>query len=737
MRRAGPILAVLAATLALLLGGEPPGSPARTTSSSPTLEAGTRTPATAPASPAAPTSTTGTATGTLLVLVRLPDRAPADGAEVTLVGDEVGAHLAARWIDEVGARADATGEARLAVPTRPARLAVARRGDLEGWARLAPSGPTTVDLRPLDAPLPGTGSIVVAVTDPFGPLRTRLFVEEGPGLRRFSMDTVVSADSRFTLRDLAPGCYVLDVQCRREMDAAVERVEVAAGRVVRLDVAFGAAVGRLLLPPGVAPSAVEARTSMLEYSAGVTGVAEVTSDGYRVRGLTGEGPLRVTAWAPGWLEGRVELAAGRGLVVGPDLRIGRGPARLVGRLVAARTGRPVEGHVTVWNGDGRASASAGPDGRFALAGLLTGTYELVVTGDGFELRRGVVVDEPDGDLGDLPLPDPPARFVVEVVEADGRPAPGARVLLRADEGRGGEEQTDEAGRAGLHLSGRGWVAARSADRARCAPPVPVDLSRGEPRVRLVLTEATGGLEVAILNDEGGFCSVWRRCERHGDRGCNDQPDDFEQLDLDRGWIDGLRPGRWSLRGQTALIATFEVQPGRTARVDLRAAATTGSLELRLEGRPATKAVVKVVWTPVGDVTGGVRSVETTEEVTRLQVPVGPVEVTASWDRLGGSVVRRARVIVPADGAAVVVFAWPGRGSITGQRDGHGLVVAESDDVRVEAPTTAGGAFRLEGLPPGRYRVAGLDGRRALDPDQGTVVDVGAGPVAAGRVPVLR
>lgn len=191
-----------------------------------------------------------------------------------------------------------------------------------------------------------------------------------------------------------------------------------------------------------------------------------------------------------------------------------------------------------------------------------------------------------------------------------------------------------------------------------------------------------------------------------------------------------------MRDQGALVATVEVLPGRTARLDLREAERAGRIEVRLEGGPARRARVGAVWAQAGDRAGGGVSVDADEPVAQLHAPVGPVEVTAWWGLVGGSALRRWRGVVPADAPAVVVFAR-GEGSITGEREGHGRVVAESDEVRVEAPTTAAGAFRFAGLPPGRYRVAGLDGWRRLGPDEGVVVDVGAGPVAAGRVPVLR
>lgn len=204
--------------------------------------------------------------------------------------------------------------------------------------------------------------------------------------------------------------------------------------------------------------------------------------------------VAASADAPGRASGLVEVALGPGRFVRRDFVLGdsgataaapSGVAQLAG-VVRDPNGRPLAG-VRAQVLGAQAQAVTGPDGRFTLTGLPTGTRTVEVRAIGYVPSRATV-DLVRGHPTSVQLAVAKVAPVIDRVTVYGTAEPAARW----------EKDFDQRRRAGF---GRFFTAA---DVLRERPPHVTDLVRRAPGVRL--DPGRRGYAVRMLDGKGGFCS---------------------------------------------------------------------------------------------------------------------------------------------------------------------------------------------------------------------------------------
>ena len=346
------------------------------------------------------------------------------------------------------------------------------------------------------------GAVVDAAGRPVE--RGEIRVEPSPPTDpRPSKDGSLAHDGTFEIGGLAPGLYDLSVLVHPEFLQEVVLGATADGEPVRVVLRRpGGVVGRVL-PPEDAPTGLLAEISVRALGPTRPLPPELTlripvGTDFRL-GPLAPGPysLDIVAGDRRLQVERIVVEDGGAFPLGEvaledPTGILQGTVRVAGRPAA---GVPVEvlRHLPGGRFESAARASSGPGGVFRVAGLLDGLHRIVVhpqdrplVQKDFESRPGepatLDVDVPAGGV-----------LVVRVVDGEGRPVAGARVVLQ---GPAGSLLFWKAGvpGPGPHGTGEDGV-------LRCA-----GVAAGEVRVVADLPGAGSG-EATVVVEEGGEGTV--------------------------------------------------------------------------------------------------------------------------------------------------------------------------------------------------------------------------------------
>jgi len=714
------------------------------------------------------------------------DGAPVEGAEVTVGAFGVRASPRLQYISShlsgPRAKTDASGLAPLPAERPVYGYAIARRGDLAGRTGptvlgLAGAPPIPVVVRPLESPAPGTGSLVLAFRIGEAPAADReaLVSAERAGAPGSGGTGGVRTDAAGTveLRDIPPGEYAITATIEGAVGPGSSphlTVRVPAGAVVRRTVALRAEAriaglvrsrhGEPL--PGVTVCAHPAAG----HDAGRDDTATTDAGGrYEIAGLPPGLSYHVYVRddaRPGEREREaVDLdVPAPGLVDGPTFTVE--PPHVLTLRVVDRTGRPIpRASVAVVRREDASATRTDGAGRL-LERVAAGACRISIRVPGAP-DVGLDVEVPESattvDLGDvvvdleLPPPPPVVRVTGRVLAEDGSPVEGAAVVV---EGTGDATVSGEGGRFALDLGTAGapeTVVARTADGRvsggvaidpRAADRGPVDL------VLQTLRTVRGRVDGAALPRSAGV-----RLERIG-------PGASGAIEAPRGLgpdgtfeVQAVRPGRFRLDVLvTPLDDSPRALPLASAEVLVAADRDPEPLALGLPplggvlvrpGAGAPAEAVALALRPRGEFDFDVlrKSTESwttdpREALLLVAVPAGVATVALIAPRGDRGVLRR-HVTVPAGEPVDLALEWPAgpAGAIAGHvAGGRGAVLALGEAFFASGETGRDGSFRIDGLPPGRYRLlagAGVkgDGRLGFDPSLGAFdVTVRAGETAA-------
>jgi len=346
-----------------------------------------------------------------------PAGQPVEGAEVRVVGSATGDRslmpsaetassgpggafsLAAPDGATLEARhpAFAPGRATLDFAARSSRRVVVKLGTAASQAAPAPLAGRVVS-----GGAPIEGALVAA----------RLILRGGP----WSAEDPVAAqatsdvDGNFTLRELGPGRYLLSAS--REGFTQPRAVIARTGEDATIELTRGGAVAGVVRDAGtgkpLAPFRVEVRRGGRGWKLLLGAATVVDASGrFEVKDLP-PGPVTVSASAPGHLpsaeiEATIPEHPG---VAEVEIRLGQG-GRVSGRVTDRTTGQPLPGARIFLEGDGGsapslldpgASAVAGADGSFLIAGVPVRTVSLHAAADGHHARIVTGIDVPDGGV---------------------------------------------------------------------------------------------------------------------------------------------------------------------------------------------------------------------------------------------------------------------------------------------------------------------------------------------------
>jgi RNA polymerase sigma factor (sigma-70 family) len=379
---------------------------------------------------------------------------------------------------------------------RGVRIALAAGASLSGTVRCADGGPARgVVLRLV------TGS--VDLSKPW---------QQNEWQIRNAATVPVAADGAFHAAGLAPGTYTLlaeaegcaflagkpfplaGAESRDGLEMVLSPEEALAGRVVAED---GAPLAGALL------SAVSRPLGERVYYAGDGFQAMAVADGagrFEIRGLSA-GNHVLTARAPGFLDGTLEVAAGTRDIV---LRLGHGLS-ISGTVVDRVTGEPVAGvRVSSQSVDpsprfmNNVQAVSAADGTFTLAALAPGAYMVWTYGGEFTSTQRNRVEAGSRDL----------RIAVErglsvsgrVVDALDRPVEAGGNI--AAMGVGADGKPDWA-RQGMATVGEGGVFRVGGLSAGAYDLVLNPRYGGRSGPQAILRDVTAGSEGVVLRVPAG------------------------------------------------------------------------------------------------------------------------------------------------------------------------------------------------------------------------------------------
>jgi protocatechuate 3,4-dioxygenase beta subunit len=439
-----------------------------------------------------------------------------------------------------------------------------------------------------------------------------------------------------------------------------------------------------------------ARTIMLrQFGEGRETEATTDAEGrFRVPGLEA-GEHEVTAWKKGFLPGRARGAAGAGDMA---IRLEAG-LPISGRVVESGTGKGVPGvavHVT----GSRTDAPGGEDEAAVMEDLEASTTITVMNGVRTVTRgRGVIVTEADGSF----TLDALAPGSYDLQLTDGNEAYAPKVVRGV---RAGKQGLVVEMAAGLSIAGR--------------------------------IEDAGGLPLEVRGLTVEIAPLGKR----------DAPFMGQSEEVGKGGVfsfRGLPAGRyrvtagsraWSDTQGAYSIRVVEADAGRTDLVIplTRGKAIRGRV-LLADGNPATDGNVEVEVHVAGSGApppgGAWASTEENGTFTTDPLPDGQAFDLVARNHEDGTV---AAVRGVAPGTASVVLRLEKGGTIRGKvvdPEGKPLenasvwAVAGAESVGASTPSGDSGAFVIEGLPPGSYRLyASSDAGNLAPVEPEAVVAVG-------------
>jgi hypothetical protein len=549
--------------------------------------------------------------------VRLYWRGPRDWSL-----DEVSWRLASTGVT------DARGRARLA--SRPGSYLVAVRA--QGLAPL---------LRDVVRPY-GESRTVVRLTLEPGQSLTGRTVEQGTReplplvellLRRFtngqeawqSADAPAeervhaSSDERgaFRVEGLAPGAYALEARAPGHAKAMVQRLMVPASGPLTVELLAAGVIEGFVVDANGAPAAgAEVHVGGDEPVVVTTG----PGGGFSVEAEPGSHIVSARRGnEAGSLHTPVIISAGKTV---RDVRIQLGQsAALEGSVVARGSGAPIEGaRVDVSphgnNGDSGRAVTDGA-GRFSVEGLAPGSYDVVVTAQGFAMlsRRGLTVASGERFSIELKLTGTGAAEG-QVRDSAGQPVVGAQVVSSNSfggtlDGSPGEARTDTEGHYRLEglPAGSVSITARRAGATIGVRQV-VEVTEGGTAQLDFIVEETGTVEGRVRAARGDLPSDPLMVLAYPQGGNGFVPMDFRPIAVD---VTGafqltLQPGTYELRVSTAegwpfghaVSTTVDVKGGGTVQVELlwqsdaRERDELRGVVLEPDGTPSPRAFVTLL-----------------------------------------------------------------------------------------------------------------------------------------------
>jgi protocatechuate 3,4-dioxygenase beta subunit len=491
---------------------------------------------------------------------------------------------------------DAQGRARLA--SRPGSYQVAVRA--QGLATL---------LRDVVRPY-GESRTVVRLTLEPGESLTGRTVEQGTRdplplvellLRRFTngMEAWQSADApaeeriyassdergAFRVDGLAPGAYALEARAPGHAKAMVKRLMVPASGPLTVELLASGVIEGFVLDSSGAPAAgAEVHVGGYEPVVVTTG----PGGGFSVEAEPGSHIVSARRGnEAGSLSTPVIISAGKTV---RDVRIQLGQsAALEGSVVARGSGAPIEGarvDLSPYgnNGDSGRAVTDGT-GRFSVEGLAPGSYDVVVTAQGYATlsRRGLTVASGERFSIELKLTGTGAAEG-QVRDSAGQPVVGAQVVSGNSfggtlDGSPGEARTDAEGHYRLEGLPAGAVSltARRAGATIGVRQV-VEVTEGNTAQLDFIVEETGTVEGRVRAARGDLPSDPLMVLAYPKGGEGYVPMDFRPIAVDAAGAFQLtlQPGTYELRVSMAegwpfsdtVSKMVDVKGGGTVQVEL-------------------------------------------------------------------------------------------------------------------------------------------------------------------------
>ncbi|MCU0725636.1 MAG: carboxypeptidase-like regulatory domain-containing protein [Planctomycetes bacterium] len=620
----------------------------------------------------------------------------------------------------------------------------------------APAPPPTADPAVVrDPAAPATGAIAGTVRekDSGAPVAGATVVITGTlADGKKSANLVTGEDGGYRFEGLPPGKFTVAAWPVRHADSAVLPVTVAENVEVRLDLEVlpGAVVSGLVTEKGsgAALTGVTVTPNLRHRRTATTG-----PDGrYRLEGLPA-GTLYLMAEGPDHpVTSGMVTVAGPGAAATLDFELARGA--VVHGIVLDTRGAPIPGAAVQSVGGGGRQVKSGPDGAFTLRAVpVDRQVVLNATKDGYAtaLSDPLVLRPAEEMVGLRLTMSAGARVRGLVLDAEGRPAAGAQVMLMLKPGPGFRPsyppngKADDRGAFDLFPVPPGeWQVAARLSGAQFVSKDIGTVSEGEV-VEGVEIRLPGGerIEGVVSDGEGRPVSGANLNARPADPAT---PGGFANARTDGAGkfrLEGLPTGNYivsvhSARGMQVLI--LEAAAGtRDLKIVVPSPGSISGRVLLAGGEPAGEFFVRVELDDP-ERPGVVMQERITGEGGRFRlagVHPGVYAVTASAD---GGFSERERGIVVAAGqetSGVALVLRPG-GTILGRvlgADGSPVagvrVMAQPVRAALMSPTGSpmqntgpDGEFALTGLGPGTWRVMAMVGTMWLNSDDVELVSGG-------------